>query len=178
MPITSTPISSPVVDQHPIATTNDEPIEDVDPVAPDVDLVALDVAVDIPLRTSERARRPAISNDYFVYLQEHEYGVGDVSDATTYKDAIVSPQSNFLINAMKNKMASISQNKLWSLVDFPDGCKPIGCKWVFKTKRDAKGQVESYKARLVAKGYNEKVLILRKPYLPCPLKTLYVLLWL
>ena len=91
MPITSALISSPVVDQHPVATTNDEPIEDVDPVAPDVDPVALDVAMDIPLRKSERARRPAISDDYFVYLQEHEYGVGDVSDETTYKDAIVSP---------------------------------------------------------------------------------------
>ena len=32
MPIASTPISGPVVDQHPVATSNDEPIEDVDPV--------------------------------------------------------------------------------------------------------------------------------------------------
>ena len=46
MPITFALISSPVVDQHPVATTNDEPIEDVDPVAPDVDPVALDVAMD------------------------------------------------------------------------------------------------------------------------------------
>ena len=30
MPIASTPISSLVVDRHPIATTNDEPIKDVD----------------------------------------------------------------------------------------------------------------------------------------------------
>ena len=37
VPITSTPISSPVVDQHPVATTNDEPIEDVNSVSPYVD---------------------------------------------------------------------------------------------------------------------------------------------
>ena len=43
MPIASTPICSPVVDQHPIVTTDDEPIEDINPVA-------LDVAMDIPLR--------------------------------------------------------------------------------------------------------------------------------
>ena len=36
MPIASAPISSPVVDQHLVATTDDEPIEDIDPVAPDV----------------------------------------------------------------------------------------------------------------------------------------------
>ena len=51
--------------------------------------------MDIPLRRSKRAHRPVISYDYIVYLQEHEYDVGDVSDPTTYKEAIVIPQSNF-----------------------------------------------------------------------------------
>ena len=39
VPIASSPISSPIVDQYPVATTNDEPMEDVDPIAPDVGLV-------------------------------------------------------------------------------------------------------------------------------------------
>ena len=51
--------------------------------------------MDIPLRRLERVHRPAILDDYIVYLQEHEYDVSDVSDLTTYKEAIVSPQSNF-----------------------------------------------------------------------------------
>ena len=62
MPVAYAPISSLVGDQHPVATINDEPIKDVDPVAldvdlvaPDVDLVALDVVMNIPLRRSERA---------------------------------------------------------------------------------------------------------------------------
>ena len=57
----SFPISSFVIDQHVVATIDDESIEEVDPVAPDV-------AMDIPLRMSERVRRPAISYDYIVYL--------------------------------------------------------------------------------------------------------------
>ena len=68
MTIASAPISSPIVDQHPVATTDNEPIEDVYPIASDVDIVALDVVMDIPLRRSERVRRPAISYDYIVYL--------------------------------------------------------------------------------------------------------------
>ena len=40
MPIAFALISSLVVDHHTIATTYDEPIEDVDIVAPYVDLVA------------------------------------------------------------------------------------------------------------------------------------------
>ena len=139
MHIASTLIFSPIIDQHPVATTDEEPIEDVDLAAPYVDLVALDVAMDILLRRSKRARRPAISYDYFFYLQEHEYDVGDVLDLTTYKEVIVSPQSNFWIYVMKNEMTSLSLNKVWSLVDFPDGCRPIGCKCVFKTNHDAKG---------------------------------------
>ena len=57
--IISAPISNPIVDQHPIATTDNKPIEDVDPLALNVDPVALDVAMDIPLRGSKRACRPA-----------------------------------------------------------------------------------------------------------------------
>ena len=108
--------------------------------------------MDIPLRRLKRARRPTISDDYIVYLQEHEYGVGDASDSTTYKEAIASPKSNFKIDEMKDEMTSISQNKVWILIDFLDGCRPTRCKWAFKTKHDAKGHVERYKVRLVAKG--------------------------
>ena len=66
--IASTPISNPVVDQHLVATTDNEAIEDVDPVAQNVDLITLDVVMDIPLRRLERISRPAISDDYFIYL--------------------------------------------------------------------------------------------------------------
>ena len=95
VPIASAPISNPVVDWHLAATTDDEPIKDVDPVVPDVDLVASNVVMNIPLRRSKKERRPALSDDYIVYLKEHEYDVGNVSNPTTYKEAIVSPQSNF-----------------------------------------------------------------------------------
>ena len=91
-----------------LATNDDEPIEDVDPVALDVGIVTLNVVMDIPLRRLERACRPVISNDYIVYLHEHEYDVGDVSNSITYKEVIVSPQSNFWIDAMKDMMTSMS----------------------------------------------------------------------
>ena len=52
--------------------------------------------------------------------------MGDVSYLTTCKEVIVSPQSNLWIDAMKDEMTSMSQNKVCSLVDFPYDYKLIG----------------------------------------------------
>eukprot|EP00253_Pinus_taeda_P019588 PITA_19588 len=57
---------------------------------------------------------------------------------------------------MKGEMNSIKSNKIWDLVDFPNGAKAIGCKWVFKAKKDSLGNIKRYKARLVAKGFIQK----------------------
>lgn len=53
-------------------------------------------------------------------------------------------------------MSSISQNKVCRLVELHKGCRPIRCKWVFKTQQDGKGQVKKYKARLVANDYSKQ----------------------
>ncbi|KAD4585749.1 hypothetical protein E3N88_23350 [Mikania micrantha] len=55
--------------------------------------------------------------------------------------------------AMEAEMTSIERNQTWSLTDLPAGVKPIGLKWVYKTKKDAQGRITKHKARLVAKGY-------------------------
>eukprot|EP00253_Pinus_taeda_P026433 PITA_26433 len=57
---------------------------------------------------------------------------------------------------MKEEMNSIKSNEVWDLVEFPNGAKAIGCKWVFKTKKDSLGNIERYKARLIAKGFTQK----------------------
>jgi hypothetical protein len=54
------------------------------------------------------------------------------------------------------KMDSILSNGTWELVDRSYGCKPVGCKWVFKKKLRPYGTIDKYKARLVAKGYTQK----------------------
>ena len=41
------------------------------------------------------------------------------------------------------------------MVDPPEGSKPIECKWIFKKKTYADGNVTVYKAQLVAKGFRQ-----------------------
>ena len=50
-------------------------------------------------------------------------------------------------------MSSITKNQTWSLEVMPPGHRAIGLKWVFKLKRNEKGEVVKHKARLVTKGY-------------------------
>ena len=59
-------------------------------------------------------------------------------------------------DAMEKEMQSIEANKVWELVELPEGNKTIGCKWVFKRKIGINGLVERHKARLVAKGYSQQ----------------------
>ena len=57
---------------------------------------------------------------------------------------------------MKVAMDSIAFNRVWDLVELPCGIKTIGCKWVFRTKKDSYGNFERHKARLVAKGFSPR----------------------
>ncbi|KAK9006368.1 hypothetical protein V6N11_035409 [Hibiscus sabdariffa] len=56
---------------------------------------------------------------------------------------------------MRSEMDSMSENQVWTLVEPPEGVKPIGCKWVFKKKTDMDGNVQTYKGRLVARGFRQ-----------------------
>ncbi|KAK4403180.1 hypothetical protein Sango_1058700 [Sesamum angolense] len=57
---------------------------------------------------------------------------------------------------MKSEMDSMSSNQVWTLIDPSKGIKPIGCKWVYKRKLGADGEVTSLKTKLVAKGYTQR----------------------
>ncbi|GJR35057.1 putative ribonuclease H-like domain-containing protein [Tanacetum coccineum] len=46
--------------------------------------------------------------------------------------------------------------KVWTLVDLPNGKRAIGTKWVFRNKKDERGIVIRNKARLVAQGYTQE----------------------
>ena len=50
----------------------------------------------------------------------------------------------------------MKDNDVWDLVPLLEGVKPIGCKWIFKTKTDSKGDVKRYKACLVTKDFTQK----------------------
>jgi len=111
----------------------------------------------VPIRRSTREKRSAISSDYVVYLQEHEFDVGMLeNDPINFQQVMQDSNSHKWIDAMNEEIKSMADNDVWEIVPLPKGARPIGSKWIFKTKRDSKGNVEKYKARLVAKGFTQK----------------------
>ncbi|GJS42104.1 putative zinc finger, CCHC-type containing protein [Tanacetum coccineum] len=109
-----------------------------------------------PLRRTQRNRQPTNFDDYYTYLNEADFDLRKCNDPKSFEDAITCDQSAHWREAMKDKLNSMSKNNVWKLAELPKGTKPVGCKWVFKTKNDPIGNVERYKARLVAKGYTQK----------------------
>ena len=57
---------------------------------------------------------------------------------------------------MEAEINSMNTNNVWHLEEIPNGAKTVGCKWVYKTKHDSKGNVERYKVWLVAKGFTQR----------------------
>ncbi|KAI5336302.1 hypothetical protein L3X38_015569 [Prunus dulcis] len=59
-------------------------------------------------------------------------------------------------SAMTEEINALLKNNTWSLVPHSPLHAPVGCKWVFRIKRNSDGSFERYKARLVAKGFHQQ----------------------
>jgi len=81
-----------------------------------------------------------------VYLQELENGLSIDNDPISFLEAINGDNSDKWLDAIKDEFKSMAHNYVWDLVKLPEGCKRVGCKWVFKTKHDSQGNIERYKA--------------------------------
>ena len=76
----------------------------------------------------------------------------NVEEPNTFQEAISHPKWK---EAMDEEFRALMKNKTWSLVSLPTNRTSVGCRWVFKLKRNPDGSVSRYKARLVAKGYSQ-----------------------
>ncbi|KAL0533127.1 hypothetical protein IC582_030342 [Cucumis melo] len=96
--------------------------------------------------------------DRYLGLSEAQIVIPDdgIEDPLTYKQVMNDVNCDKWIKAMDLEMESMYSNSFWTLVDQPNDVKPIGCKWIYKRKRDQAGKVQTFKARLVAKGYIQK----------------------
>jgi hypothetical protein len=69
-----------------------------------------------PPRRSQRARRLVISDDYKVYVSEEIQMEGDPA---SFEEAMRSAHSSKWLEAIEDKMRSMSTNKVWDLEEIP-----------------------------------------------------------
>nr|GEW24687.1 retrovirus-related Pol polyprotein from transposon TNT 1-94 [Tanacetum cinerariifolium] len=78
------------------------------------------------------------------------------SDIPELHKAMKSRDVAFGKEAIDDEIGSIMENNTWVLFNLPPGCKPLGCKWIFKRKMKVDGTIDKFKARLVIQGFRQK----------------------
>ncbi|GKC06151.1 putative RNA-directed DNA polymerase [Tanacetum coccineum] len=93
------------------------------------DHIDYDDVVEMVRKSSRQSKLPANLNDYVIDSK---------------------------VKAMNNEMEALNRNHTWDITDLPKGRNPIRCKWIYKIKYKANGEIKRYKVRLVAKGYSQR----------------------
>nr|GEV74783.1 zinc finger, CCHC-type [Tanacetum cinerariifolium] len=98
---------------------------------------------------SDESQRDDLSDDVPNEIPEPRKG-------GSYNEVTQSQDYAFWKEAIDDEIGSIMENNTWVLSDLPHGCKPLGCKWIFKRKMKVDGTVDKFKARLVIQGFRQK----------------------
>jgi hypothetical protein len=131
-----------------IADTTPEPSENFDHVEHTPESIHEEIDSEAPRRSKRPRTAKSFGADFTVYLMDDTH--------KTIIKTFASPDADDWKEAVRNEIDSILSNETWELVDRPYGCKPVGCKWVFKKKLSPDGTVDKYKASLATKGYTQK----------------------
>lgn len=109
------------------------------------------------LRRSNRERKAPKRYGYDEYA-DYALSAEDFvdEDPKTMREAMKRPDWSHWKDAIDSEYDALMKNKTWSICELPLNRQAISCKWVFKLKRNAHGEIDKYKARLVARGFRKR----------------------
>jgi hypothetical protein len=64
-----------------------------------------------------------------------------ILEPKTVKEALAGKDATKWLASMESEIDNIESKGTWIETKLPEGRKAVGCKWVFKVKRDADGKV-------------------------------------
>ena len=102
-----------------------------------------------------RSQGESPDDDDLVYAMVARVSEAEGLDPSTIDEARARPDWAKWDEAISKELASLEAARMWDVVECPKGVNIIRCKWVFKIKWNAAGEINKYKARLVAKGYSQ-----------------------
>ncbi|KAK3004468.1 hypothetical protein RJ639_018181 [Escallonia herrerae] len=133
----------------------EEPIEPVTPLSPvsPTQSSPSSSSVDSPVKAGPQCTRSL--KEIYDNLN-HNQGMFCLFADTEPIDFDEASRSEKWRKAMNKEIGAIKKNDTWELTTFQLDKKLIGVKWVYKVKKNSKGEVKRYKARLVVKGYKQR----------------------
>jgi hypothetical protein len=130
--------------------------EHVEPLQPQAPTPGATLEQPAPMETRYPTRDRRGPNQWWKAPTSGTALLATIMEPTSMEEALQSKESSLWQQAMDEEMSSLMQNNTWELEPVPVGVKPIPVKWVYKLKKDSKGNIERFKARLVAKGYRQQ----------------------
>lgn len=80
-----------------------------------------------------------------------------MDDPKSFREAVTGPYKEEWCQAMRREIDALKQTKTWILMPISKvKTRLIGSRWVFRTKRNAQGEIVEFKARFVVKGFSQK----------------------
>ena len=76
-----------------------------------------------------------------------------ICDPITFEEVV---KEEVWAQAMDEEIECIEKNQTWELVDVPKDKDVIIVKWIYKTKKDADGNVQKHKVRMAARGFTQQ----------------------
>ena len=147
------PLSSNGVEAgRPMASTEVEQQYSRDPIAVENCISTINEPVASPgatQRNLQRSQRLGSRKSTTAAKASIEQG-----EPTSYQEALSQDDTGKWAEAINAELHSLELNDTWEYVSEQVGMKPIGCKWVFKTKTNPDSS-KRYKARLVIKGFEQ-----------------------
>ncbi|KAK1629829.1 hypothetical protein QYE76_004144 [Lolium multiflorum] len=106
---------------------------------------------EVPRRSKRQRTAKSFGHDFIVYLVD--------DTPTSISEAYASQDADYWKEAVRSEMDSILANGTWEVTDRPYGCKPVGCKWVFKKKLRPDGTIEKFLGALRRDYWHHDVVI-------------------
>ncbi|KAL7282957.1 LOW QUALITY PROTEIN: hypothetical protein ACG7TL_002375 [Trametes sanguinea] len=98
---------------------------------------------------------PPIPLEYGFAVMDHALLIHEGQEPRTLEEAKASPDWPQWEAAIDKEIKNLRDHNTYDLVEPPPNANIVGCRFVFRIKRDADGSITQFKARLVAQGYTQ-----------------------
>ena len=133
--------------------------QEVVPVAPTpIEVEAYDSDHETSDQVTTKPRRTTRMHATSEWYSNHVLKVMllDNNEPTSYGEAMVGPDSDEWLEAIKSERGSMYENKVQTLEELLDGHKAVEYIWILKGRRTMMVSVTIKKARLVVKMFSDK----------------------